>query len=297
LINLSQLSIHKIELLFEKSLKLKANKSEVLSQARFRGQTAALLFFEPSTRTRFSFESACARAGVHPMVLDGGVGTSLEKGETITDTILNIEAMRPLFFIIRCDNNLDLEIVASTVSVPVINAGWGLRGHPTQALLDCLSLFEKWQNFQEKKILFIGDVRHSRVVASHFELAQILGYKIGICAPTAFLPTVTMPLSFTHFQNLSQGLEWADAVMALRVQKERHDGSIFNVDEYRKNYGLNPNHLKHLRKNVWIMHPGPINYGIEMEQSVLADKRSLVLKQVENGVFLREAIIRNLLEE
>ncbi|MFZ3228717.1 MAG: aspartate carbamoyltransferase catalytic subunit [Pseudobdellovibrio sp.] len=301
LINLSLYSKNKIESLFESSLQLKflnkLVKSDFKKQQHANGQTAALLFFEPSTRTRFSFEAACIRAGYHPMVLDGGIGTSLEKGETITDTILNIEAMRPHFFVIRCNNELNLQQISDSISVPVINAGWGLQGHPTQALLDTLTLFEKWKSLDNKKILFIGDVKHSRVVASHFELAIKLNYQIGICAPTEFLPSSNTNTRFQHFDKLQQGLEWADAVMALRVQKERHDGSPFDVQNYRENFGLNLAALSSLNKDAFIMHPGPINYGIEIEHSISKDSRSLILQQVENGVFLRESLIRNLFKE
>jgi len=301
LINFDGFSKNKIESLFQKTLQLKgqthsATFEDSLAKAG-RGHTAALLFFEPSTRTRFSFEAACVRAGYHPMVLDGGIGTSLEKGETVLDTILNIEAMRPLFFVIRCNNDLNLQQVATQVSIPVINAGWGVHGHPTQALLDTVTVFEKWQTLQKKKILFVGDVKHSRVVASHFELAEILGYEIGVCAPLEFLPTGKGVESFKYFEKIEDGLEWANAVMALRVQKERHDGSAFDIAKYRKNFGLNSIRLKHTDPKTLIMHPGPINYGIELETEVLTDSRSVILQQVENGVFLREALIRNLFKE
>lgn len=297
LINLSQFSESTVELLFQSATQLKSQfKAGSNAKSILSGKTAALLFFEPSTRTRFSFEAACVRAGYHPMVLDGGIGTSLEKGETVSDTIRNIEAMRPLFFVIRCDNSLDLEKISQQVSVPIINAGWGLQGHPTQALLDALSLFERWGAIKNKKILFVGDVKHSRVVASHFELAKILNYEIGICAPTEFLPSKDL-VSYTAFDSLNTGLKWCDAVMALRVQKERHDGSIFDIETYRKNYGLNTKSLEALSQNAFIMHPGPINYGIELDIQVTEDARSLILQQVENGVFLREALIRNLLKD
>lgn len=301
LINFSQFPKNKIESLFETSLQLKKQSRLQMfiesSAIAGRGKTAALLFFEPSTRTRFSFEAACARAGYHPMVLDGGIGTSLEKGETVEDTILNIEAMRPLFFVIRCNNDVNLQAIANQLSVPVINAGWGLQGHPTQALLDTLTLFEKWNHLESKKILFIGDVRHSRVVASHFELAKILGYEIGVCAPADFLPVGSTQKNFKHFEKLNDGLQWADAVMALRVQKERHDGSLFDVESYRKTYGIGHHNLKLISDKTFLMHPGPINYGVELEKEVLTDSRSLILQQVENGVFLREALIRNLFKE
>lgn len=302
LINLSKFSKKNIELLFNESLSLKNNsKNKKLNPSSKNGKTAALLFFEPSTRTRFSFEAACVRAGYHPMILGGSAGTSLEKGESISDTIFNIEAMRPDFFIIRTDGSVDLNKIESQLSVPVINAGWGFHGHPTQALLDGVSLFEKWQTLENKKILFIGDIKHSRVVASHFELAKILNYQIGICAPKDFLPDQQQSLllrsEILHFETVDEGLQWADAVMALRVQKERHDGHFFDSENYKKKYGLNSENLKKLNSKAWIMHPGPINYGIEMEQHVLSDNRSLIMQQVENGVFLRESLIRNLVGE
>ncbi len=298
LITLSESSKNKVESLFEKSLVIKKNHRQRPSYPKFQAQglTAALLFFEPSTRTRFSFEAASARAGYHPMVLDGSAGTSLEKGETIFDTIKNIEAMRPDLFIIRCDHSTDLQKISENMSVPIINAGWGQHGHPTQALLDALSLYEHWGTLVDKKILFVGDARHSRVVASHFELCQKLNYKIGICAPTNFLPPQTLNNQFTVFHRLEEGLEWADAVMALRVQVERHNENYIDKNSYREKYGLNQTVLKCLKESSFIMHPGPINYGIEIESDVIKDKRSIILSQVENGVFLREALIRQILE-
>ena len=230
------------------------------------------------------------------MILQGAFGSSLEKGETVFDTIKNIEAMQPDIFVIRCDSTTNLQEISETISVPIVNAGWGQQGHPTQALLDALSLFERWQTIERKKILFVGDVRHSRVVASHFELAKKLNYEVGVCAPTNFLPLTAALGSYTEFDQLKQGLEWADAVMALRVQKERHDGTQLDVNSYQNNYGLNQTVLRSLKETSLIMHPGPINYGIEMEANVVHDKRSIILTQVENGVFLREALIRQILE-
>ena len=180
LIHLSEISKKKVESLFEKALMIKKNnhqkQNHVMSE--FQGCTAALLFFESSTRTRFSFEMAAARAGIHPLVLSGGAGTSLEKGETVFDTIKNIEAMRPDLFIIRCAGTTDLQKISEAIAVPVINAGWGLKGHPTQALLDAVTMFERWNTLENKKVLFVGDALHSRVVASHFELAKKLNYQI-----------------------------------------------------------------------------------------------------------------------
>lgn len=298
MINLTQHSKITVESLFEKSLKVKSDfkKSAVQKTWPEGSGTAALLFFESSTRTRFSFESAAIRAGYYPLVLDINTGTSLEKGESVIDTIRNIEAMRPSFFVIRCDKNFDLQKLSEQISVPVINAGWGIQGHPTQALLDSLTLFEKWQTLENKKILFVGDVKHSRVVASHLELSKILNYKIGLCAPQEFQRENAI-LDCLQFDKLETGLRWADAVIALRVQKERHDGKNFDSATYRLKYGLTESSIKSLGSSAFIMHPGPINYGTELDENILQDSRSLILKQVENGVFLREALIRNIDKE
>ena len=299
LINFTNVTSAKIDKLFSESIKLKTNFNQSgytsgVYHSGYKG-TAALLFFEPSTRTRFSFEAACSRAGYHPLILDGGIGTSLEKGETVEDTIYNIQAMRPLFFVVRCNDQLNLLEMESKLDVPVLNAGWGRQGHPTQALLDTLTMFEKWNTLAGKNILFVGDIKHSRVVSSHLELSKILNYNIGFCAPQEFLPESVSNVK--KFENLTPALDWADAVVALRVQKERHDNeNIFLLEDYRENFGLNLQNIKKLKPESLIMHPGPINYGVEIEMDVLGDSRCCILKQVENGVFLREALIRLMFE-
>jgi aspartate carbamoyltransferase catalytic subunit len=300
LISLQNFSKQKVESLFLESLSLKKNfnqhaLSSGVYHSGYKG-TAALLFFEPSTRTRFSFEAASSRAGFHPLILDGGIGTSIEKGETIEDTIQNVEALRPLFFVIRCGDHVDLAGIEKKISVPVINAGWGRRGHPTQALLDTLTIHEKFHTLENKNILFVGDIKHSRVASSHLELAQVLGYKIAFCAPEDFRPN-PLENKTQVFEHLDEALQWADAVIALRVQKERHDSeNIFLIEDYRESFGINSVRLKNLKPESLIMHPGPINYGIEIESEVLADPRCVILKQVENGVFLREALIRQMMK-
>jgi aspartate carbamoyltransferase catalytic subunit len=300
LINLNNLETKYIDTLFSKALELKANfnKHQLTSGVYHSGYkgTAALLFFEPSTRTRFSFEAACSRAGYHPLILDGGIGTSIEKGETVEDTIFNIQAMRPIFFVVRCNDLVDLVQIEKQLNVPVINAGWGKQGHPTQALLDALTIFENFKNLENKNILFVGDIKHSRVVSSHLELAIKLNYNIGYCAPEEFLPTELGQVEV--FKKLSEALDWSDVVIALRVQKERHDNeNIFLLEDYRENFGLNSVSLKNIKKDALIMHPGPVNYGVEIELDVLNDSRCQILKQVENGVFLREALIRKIFND
>ena len=292
-IDLKSTTPSEIYSLFESALKLKRDFSAQKDIPQ-KG-ISALLFFEPSTRTRFSFEAACARSGVHPLILSGSAGTSLEKDETLEDTILNIEAMKPLFFVIRAPDSLNLREVAETIHTPIINAGWGKQGHPTQALLDMLTVFEKFNGVEGKRILFVGDIKHSRVVSSHLELAKVLGYKIGYCCPANFLPA-SLDREVMYFSNLSEGLQWAEAVVALRVQKERHTGAAFSVDSYKKQFSINNSTLQNLRADGLLMHPGPINYGIELEKEVLSDSRSQILKLVENGAFVREALIRKVLQ-
>lgn len=296
LITLNNFEKTKVDILFSEALKLKKNFNEhsLTSGVYHSGYlgTAALLFFEPSTRTRFSFEMACSRAGYHPLILDGGIGTSIEKGETIEDTIFNIQAMRPSFFVIRCNDLVDLNDLNIELNTPVINAGWGKQGHPTQALLDALTIYEKYKSLENKNILFVGDIKHSRVVSSHIELSKKLNYNLGFCAPEEFLSESSLQ-SGQIFKKLQDALEWADVVIALRVQKERHDNeNLFLLEDYREDFGLNTISLKKLKTDALIMHPGPVNYGVEIEQDVLKDARCMILKQVENGVFLREALIR-----
>ena len=299
LIELSQLSSEKIHNLFHQCLSLKDQFSHGKGASSPNYGIAVLLFFEPSTRTRFSFEAACARAGVHPLVLGGPTGTSLEKGETMEDTILNLEAMRPLFFVIRCPDSLDLYDIQSKIKIPILNAGWGMRAHPTQALLDTVTLFERWKTLKGKKVLFVGDIKHSRVVSSHKQLSEILGYQVGFCAPSNLLPE-QINSQVEVFDRLQAGLKWADAVVALRVQKERHASHMSSeefVQQYRAEFGINLKNLENFKKEGLVLHPGPINYGVELEQDVLKDSRSVILQLVENGVFMRETLVRKIIEE
>ena len=176
-----------------------------------------------------------------------------------------------------------------------VRAGWGVSAHPTQALLDVMTLLPRWKSLDGKKLLIVGDLRHSRVASSHIQLAKILGYQIGQCGPAHFLVNDT---GIQNFANISEGLKWADAVMALRNQFERHDAQIdFSKENFRKQFGLNKENLINLSKGSFILHPGPINHGIELETDVLQDPRSLVLDQVQHGVYLREALLRQFLGE
>ncbi len=291
LLDLKSLTQPQIENIFSLAQSLK----EKPRAPRLKGETLALFFVETSTRTRLSFETAAHRAGLGPLLFDGGQKTSLEKGETVEDSILNIAAMSPCLMIIRCGEHVDLRKISEQVSAPILNAGWGVRGHPTQALLDLFTLQSKWGSVIGKKLLIVGDLKHSRVAASHVELAQVCGYTLGQCGPNDYLlenPQVQ------KFASLHEGLNWCDAVMALRFQFERHSGAQpFAKDDYTIQFGLNPGSLKALPAWAPLLHPGPINYGLEMEQIVTTDSRSCILQQVTNGVYIREALLRIALGE
>lgn len=259
------------------------------------GGTAALLFFEASTRTRMSFETACHRLGLGPLVLDTGGGTSLEKGETVEDSILNIAAMNPLVVIVRCGNAVDLEGMTKLIPMPIVNAGWGWKGHPTQALLDAYTLQKTWGSCAGKKVLIVGDIRHSRVAASHFHLAPLLGYEVAVAGPAPLLGD--LPAGTRSFSNFDEGLRWCDAVMMLRFQFERHTGDVqLQPEEIKRNFGLHASRLPTVPKDALILHPGPVNHGVEMDSAALADSRCRVLQQVTSGVFVRQALLHTMIE-
>ena len=257
------------------------------------GKTGALLFFEASTRTRMSFETACARIGVHPLRLDGKSGSSLEKGETLEDTVLNVDAMNPSFHVIRCGDGLDLEDLQHKIKAPILNAGWGKKGHPTQALLDAYTIRKNLGTCDKQKVLIVGDVRHSRVASSHFELAKKLNYEVDWCGRSSFMPEQP---EVKIFSSLAEGLQWATVAMALRVQLERHNTS-YSLSDYREQFGFTAQKLKALSSKALIMHPGPINQGTELDSDVLQDARCKVLDQVGNGVLIRQSLISMIMTE
>jgi aspartate carbamoyltransferase catalytic subunit len=260
---------------------------------RFRG-TAALLFFENSTRTRMSFESACWRVGLGPVLLDTMSGSSLGKGETPEDTIMNVAAMDPKVMIIRCGSGLNLEAIDAAIQPVIVNAGWGSRAHPSQALLDLYTLWRE-RELKGHRLLIVGDILHSRVASSHFEVFQKMGIEVAACGPQIFKPETPVP-GLKWFDRLSEGLEWCDSVMALRLQLERHtNGMQLDAQEYHEHFGLNEKSLKALNAKALILHPGPVNRGLEIDDSIFQDSRCRIFNQVNNGVYIRTALLKSLL--
>lgn len=261
-------------------------------------KVVACLFFEASTRTFMSFQMAALRLGHQVVTLDTGTGSSILKGETDDDTVANVAAMQPDAIVIRYNRSPGLERLLPNLPIPVISAGIGVYSHPTQALLDAYTIFEARGSVRGEKVLIVGDVAHSRVARSNFDVLAKLGAEVGVCGPDHFLPRADEVPGLKIFKNLDEALEWPTVVMGLRVQLERHEDPRLrgrSIEDYKAEYhaefGLNGVRLKKLRPDAIIMHPGPINHGVEFAPEVVEDARSRVLEQVRNGVLIRAALL------
>lgn len=311
LLHLSQFSEDEIVSLFEEAKRLQeyskshpdGDFADILGSIK-KG-VVALLFFENSTRTRMSFESAVHNLALKPLLLDAHSGSSLHKGETPEDTILNIASMDPKAVVIRCGDRLDLDSISQKIKMPIINAGWGAKGHPTQALLDLFTLWRE-RPLKGTRLMIVGDILHSRVASSHFEIFERLGVEIAGCGPQVFKPvqepivegTKTRATSeLKWFNDLNEGLNWCDVVIALRVQTERHSAHVnFFSEDFRSQYGINLEKMKLLKPDGLLLHPGPVNWGIELDREILSDPRVRILQQVNNGLYLRMALLKSILE-
>lgn len=254
------------------------------------GKTIVLGFFESSTRTRCSFELAAKRLGAETLLFQPH-GSSIEKGETLIDTLETIDAMGVDIWVVRHSVNGSIDEMTRNSKCLFINAGEGNNEHPTQALLDAFTLLEKFPTLEGKKICIVGDIAHSRVARSDIFLFQKLGAEIGICAPDIFIPEYLSNSGIHRFASMDEVVEWADIVNMLRIQKERikHDNLPDN-DEFTIQYGLRK---KHLVKNpdLVVMHPGPVNYGVEIDHDVAHSSQSVIQRQVRNGVAIRMAVL------
>jgi aspartate carbamoyltransferase catalytic subunit len=263
------------------------------------GRIIANLFFEDSTRTRCSFTVAAHRLGATTVDLTGS-GSSLSKGETLLDTALNLEAMGVDAMVVRSARSGTPHLVADAVACPVINAGDGRHEHPTQGLLDILTLRRRWGDIAGRTVVIVGDIANSRVARSNLHGLTTLGADVVLVGPPALVPVSFMKIttgpgrvSIEH--DLDKTLSHADAVMMLRIQLERHDadggGSV--PPDYRRRYGLTVDRAASLAPEVLVMHPGPMNRGIEIDSEVADDpNRSVILEQVANGVAVRMAVLR-----
>jgi aspartate carbamoyltransferase catalytic subunit len=283
--------------LFKKEFKQKKRFDSVVKDQILQQSVIALVFSEPSTRTRMSFQVAAARLGIRTMSLDNPQVASLSKGETLEDTFRNIAAMQPDLMVVRYNTNQEADVVVRELPCPVISGGIGTSEHPTQALLDAYTIHEFRGQVQGEKVLIVGDVLHSRVANSNLMLLRRMGAEVAYCAPAQFEPTTENWKGVRSFANLNEGSEWATVIMGLRVQKERHQnaGIGFSMAEYRERFRVGGDQLKHFRSDGILLHPGPVIRGIEFSASVLNDNRCKVLDQVTNGVFVRASLISLLL--
>ncbi len=259
-----------------------------------RGRTQINLFFESSTRTQSSFELAGKRLGAD--VMNMSVSTSsVKKGETLVDTAMTLNAMRPDILVVRHHCAGAVELLAQKVECSVINAGDGAHEHPTQALLDALTIRRHKGRLQGLSVAICGDIRHSRVARSNILLLQIMGAQVRVVAPSTLMPERIERLGVTAFTDMRQGLAGADVVMMLRLQRERMAAAyVPSVREYFRFYGLDTEKLAWAKPDAIVMHPGPMNRGVEIDPLIADGSRSVIREQVEMGVAVRMAVLEAL---
>jgi aspartate carbamoyltransferase catalytic subunit len=268
---------------------------EVKKVPTLRGKTIINLFFEPSTRTRSSFELAAKRLSAD-IVNFNKQASSIIKGESFKDTILNLEAMNPDALVIRHPSSGTPLFATTFCRSHIINAGDGAHEHPTQALLDAFTIRQMKKNFQDLKVVIVGDILHSRVARSNIFLLRKMGARVVLVGPPSLLP-----LEFRQFGaevdfDFDRAIQGADVVMMLRIQLERQEKNYFpSIREYRNLYSLTEKRFKLSKKNAIIMHPGPINRGVEISADLADSAKSVILKQVENGIAVRMAVLYLLL--
>ena len=292
LIGIKNLNINDIELIF----KTADNFKEVINRPikkvpSLRDITIANLFFENSTRTKLSFELAEKRLSADILNFSASQ-SSLKKGESLIDTINNILSMKVDMIVIRHPNAGVPEFISKKVDATIINAGDGAHEHPTQALLDSYSIREALGEIRNKNILIVGDIIHSRVALSNLFALKMQGANVKLCGPNSLMPKYINKLGVEVINNFDDALQWCDVVNMLRIQNERMNKSFFpSLREYVSLYGLNNERLSKLDRDIIIMHPGPINRGVELTSEIADSKNSIILDQVENGVAIRMAVI------
>jgi len=292
LLGIKYLNANDIDLIFKTADHFKEVINRPIKKVpSLRDITIANLFFENSTRTKLSFELAEKRLSADVINFSASQ-SSVKKGETLIDTVNNILSMKVDIVVMRHPNVGAGVFLSKHVDAKIINAGDGTHEHPTQALLDSYSIREKLGSVKGKKIVIVGDVLHSRVALSNIFALQLQGAKVKVCGPTTLIPKYISSLGVEVETNLKKALEWCDVANVLRVQHERMDIKYFpSTREYTQLFGINKEILDNLGKKIVIMHPGPINRGVEITSDVADSNESIILNQVENGVAVRMAII------
>lgn len=298
LLGIEGLSVNDINLILDRSENhIKINRQKNKKQGSLKGLTVINLFFENSTRTRTSFELAGKRLGAD--VINMSVSSSaISKGETLVDTAMTLNAMRPDFIVVRHSESGAVQLLSEKVNCSVINAGDGWHEHPTQALLDALTIRNKKKKFKGLNVAICGDILHSRVARSNITLLNTMGAKVRVIAPKTLLPSDTSWIDAEVYTDMRQGLKDVDIIMMLRLQLERMNSCFIpSVREYFHYFGLDNNKLSYAKEDALIMHPGPINRGVEIATELADDiNRSVILEQVEMGIAVRQAILELIAE-
>src|SRR3954469_21575611 len=292
LLGIKDLTKNDIELILNTATNFKEVINRPIKKVpSLRDLTVANLFFENSTRTRLSFELAQKRLSAD-VVNFSASNSSVKKGETLVDTVNNILAMKVDMVVMRHSSPGAAIFLSKKVNAKIINAGDGAHEHPTQALLDAFSMQEKFGDLKGKKIVIVGDILHSRVALSNIFCLQKLGAIVKVCGPLTLIPKHITSLGVQVETDLMKALEWCDVANMLRIQLERQDIKYFpTLREYTMLYGVNKELLDSLKKKITIMHPGPINRGVEITSDVADSSESIILEQVENGVAIRMATL------
>ena len=292
LLGIKYLNKQDIDLIFETADHFKEVINRPIKKVpSLRDITIANIFFENSTRTKLSFELAQKRLSAD-VISFSTAQSSVKKGETLIDTVNNILSMKVDMVVMRHANPGAAFFLSQNVKASIINAGDGAHEHPTQALLDSYSIRERLGEVRGKKVVIVGDILHSRVALSNIYALQMLGAEVKVCGPKTLIPKHIESLGVVVEPNLRKALEWCDAANMLRVQNERMDFNYFpSTREYAMQYGVDKQLLDSLSKEIVIMHPGPINRGVEITSDVADSKQSVILDQVENGVAIRMAVI------
>ena len=292
LLGIKYLNKNDIDLIFQTADHFKEVLNRPIKKVpSLRDITIANLFFENSTRTKLSFELAEKRLSADIINFSAGQ-SSVKKGETLIDTVNNILSMKVDIIVMRHPNVGAGVFLSQHVNAKIINAGDGTHEHPTQALLDSYSIREKLGSVKGKKVVIVGDILHSRVALSNIFALKLQGAEVKICGPTTLIPKHITSLGVTVETDINKALEWCDVANVLRVQNERMDIKYFpSIREYTQLFGINKSILDSLGKKIVIMHPGPINRGVEITSDVADADQSIILNQVENGVAIRMAVI------
>ena len=291
LLGIKYINKNDIDLIFETADQFKEIINRPIKKVpSLRDITIANIFFENSTRTKLSFELAQKRLSAD-VISFSAAQSSVKKGETLIDTVQNILAMKIDMVVMRHASPGASLFLSRNVNASIINAGDGAHEHPTQALLDSYSIREKFGEVAGKKVVIVGDILHSRVALSNIYALQMQGAEVKVCGPKTLIPKHIESLNVKVESNLRKALEWCDVANMLRVQNERMDVNYFpSTREYAQQYGVDKNLLESLNKEIVIMHPGPINRGVEITSDVADSGQSIILNQVENGVAVRMAV-------